>query len=397
MNRKQVAVMVVMALAGLSLAACSDNDDGASGNDSESVTIGLLCSTTGPVAGYGVPGCAGSKAAVEEINANGGIDGMNIEVVEANDEGDPTKSPAAVEKLVSEGAVAIVASNGSGAFLQDKATFERLRVPGIAAISSADDIGAAPNNTFIYSMGTPNSQYGALYCSVFEPLGITKLGVITDTSPTMSAATDNLLSLMTDCISDPHIELIDPSAQDASSAVARIKEYNPDAVLSSTGTPDEEVLVQNALAAGLPDVPRFSTGALANFPDAWGRADPGALEGVGGPTAVLPGNKLNEEVAKILEARVDGDISPISYSAYDAVRLIADAIKAVGSDPVKINDWLTDLDGWEASFGYPGTTLSFTSDDRFAPEGLCALGMVEWGSDNQIQGAYPGVTAPECS
>lgn len=67
----------------------------------EPIKIGASISLTGVAAGFGEMSKMGIDLAVEEINANGGINGRQIEVIIEDDETNPTKALGAMQKLVS--------------------------------------------------------------------------------------------------------------------------------------------------------------------------------------------------------------------------------------------------------------------------------------------------------
>jgi branched-chain amino acid transport system substrate-binding protein len=82
---------------------------------SETIKIGTIQPTTGPVALYGVAANNAVVMAVEEANSAGGIDGKMIELIEENNESSSEKTPNAFKKLVeNDGVVAIVGALTSG-------------------------------------------------------------------------------------------------------------------------------------------------------------------------------------------------------------------------------------------------------------------------------------------
>ena len=102
---------VGMLLAGLLLSACSNggSDDKAKTKDSgekteasETVKLGNSSPLTGPLSVYGITTNNGIKLAVDEINANGGILGKQIEWVEYDDKGEITDAVTNYNKLMED-------------------------------------------------------------------------------------------------------------------------------------------------------------------------------------------------------------------------------------------------------------------------------------------------------
>ena len=76
--------------------------------EAETIKIGALGPLTGGVAIYGISATNGLKLAVDEINANGGILGKQIELNLLDEKGDSTEAVNAYNKLVDWGMVALV-------------------------------------------------------------------------------------------------------------------------------------------------------------------------------------------------------------------------------------------------------------------------------------------------
>ncbi len=67
---------------------------------SQPIRIGSLMPMTGPASGVGVTHTIGSGMAVKEINAAGGIMGRQIQIITADDQGDPTQAVSEAKRLV---------------------------------------------------------------------------------------------------------------------------------------------------------------------------------------------------------------------------------------------------------------------------------------------------------
>jgi len=89
--KKIIAVVLVLVLT-LSLVAC-----GAGGG--KTIKIGVLSPTSGGGAVHGVPVKQAAELAAEEINAAGGIDGKQIEIIAYDTKGDATEGVNAYNKL----------------------------------------------------------------------------------------------------------------------------------------------------------------------------------------------------------------------------------------------------------------------------------------------------------
>lgn len=93
-----LALSLVM-LVGL-MAGCGGNETTGGGEDV--IKVGFLGATTGDVACYGIPGLKGLQLAVEEINAEGGILGKKVEIVQEDNRGDKTEAASITKKYISK-------------------------------------------------------------------------------------------------------------------------------------------------------------------------------------------------------------------------------------------------------------------------------------------------------
>lgn len=114
MRRHRMAAVAVALGCVLGVAACgSSDDDGGSGTagggSAGGGTIKLMA--LGPIEapGFSVPSIpVGARAAVNEINKAGGIDGKQLELIACNDRNDPNEAIGCARRAIDEGVAAIV-------------------------------------------------------------------------------------------------------------------------------------------------------------------------------------------------------------------------------------------------------------------------------------------------
>ncbi len=101
-----VALVLVLALG---VAACgSDSDSGSesssgAASSGEPIKLGILAGLTGDSSAIGVPYVKGVELAVEELNADGGVDGRKVEIETADNKTEPVAGVQAGMKLVRTG------------------------------------------------------------------------------------------------------------------------------------------------------------------------------------------------------------------------------------------------------------------------------------------------------
>ena len=104
-STKVVAVLLAVVFV-MSFVACSGGDKKAEA--SATLKVGALAPLTGGVAEYGNAVNNGLTLYVEELNAKGGVNGKQIQLVTYDEEGDPVKAVTGYNSLVDQGVVAII-------------------------------------------------------------------------------------------------------------------------------------------------------------------------------------------------------------------------------------------------------------------------------------------------
>ena len=145
MKKKFALSFVALASVAL-LAACGEVKSGASnaaGNsvDEKTIKIGFNFEETGAVAAYGTSEQKGAQLAVDEINAAGGIDGKQIEVVDKDNKSETAEAASVTTNLVTQSKVsAIVGPATSGATAAAVANATKAGVPLISPSATQDGL-----------------------------------------------------------------------------------------------------------------------------------------------------------------------------------------------------------------------------------------------------------------
>lgn len=151
----------VVATAALALAACAPTTAPGGGSDEESgpseVTVGIVTSESGPLAGYGKQYLDAFKAGLDyATDGTGEIDGTTITVEYRDDAGDPDKAVTAVKELIGEGVNIIAGTASSGVALavaEQAAQNQVLYISGPAAADAVTGI-----NEYTFRSGRQSAQ-----------------------------------------------------------------------------------------------------------------------------------------------------------------------------------------------------------------------------------------------
>ncbi|MBC9937095.1 MULTISPECIES: ABC transporter substrate-binding protein [unclassified Leucobacter] len=114
MRKSFLLPLVALAASSLALTGCvssaggSDSGDAASETESGKILIGAAIAETGFMSPFDTPAMNSMKIAIDELNANGGIDGKQVELSIIDTASDPEKYAPAAQTLIDEGAKVII-------------------------------------------------------------------------------------------------------------------------------------------------------------------------------------------------------------------------------------------------------------------------------------------------
>ncbi|WP_312336180.1 ABC transporter substrate-binding protein [Anaerospora hongkongensis] len=139
---------LLIGIAGL-VAGCSD---GAGKGD---IKIGMVYELTGSTASYGTSAANGAKLAFKEVNAAGGVLGKQLQIITADNKGEPSESANAMTKVITQDrVVAVTGFTVSSCGIAGSVVAEDNKTPFVAAatvnpkVTMDERTGKVKNYTF---------------------------------------------------------------------------------------------------------------------------------------------------------------------------------------------------------------------------------------------------------
>ncbi|MDR1392204.1 MAG: ABC transporter substrate-binding protein [Clostridiales bacterium] len=114
------------------------------------IKVGVIAPLTGNVSKYGIGALNGIELYIEEINAEGGINGKNIKLVKYDDEGVALKSIDGYNFLIDQKVVAIINATTSIPALAISGRAFDDKVPMVVAIATANEITYDSKNDILF-------------------------------------------------------------------------------------------------------------------------------------------------------------------------------------------------------------------------------------------------------
>ena len=144
--------------------------------ESAPIVIGTISPNTGSLAAYGAAVTTAVDLAVEEINAAGGILGSQVQVINADDQFDPTECLNAFNSLVAQGVGLVVGSVTSGCTSAITGAANEEGVVLLTPCSTADSI--TTEDDYVFRACYADSFQGAIAAAYASLSGYTEVGVV---------------------------------------------------------------------------------------------------------------------------------------------------------------------------------------------------------------------------
>jgi branched-chain amino acid transport system substrate-binding protein len=337
-------------LPALLLALAVATAGGACGGSPGSVRFGM----SGPFdEGFGKANQDGALLAMEEINAAGGIDGDSLVLDFQNDSGDGSRAAAIAQGFVDDARVsAVVGHVTSGAMLAAAKVYDGHLAAVATTASSAELTGISP---WVFRVISSDSANGVDLARFAKRLGKLRVAVLYENDAYGRGLADNFRRNF-----DGEILAVDPMDADATHAdlyIAWLAQRRPDLVFVAGTERSGIALMREARRQ------QVAVDFLGG--DGWTGVvlDPVASEGayVGAPFTPLDPRPEAQRFVDAYRTRFHAEPDGNAALAYDAVQLLAAAVRAVGTDRTRIRDWLAERTPARAFAGVTGA-IAFLPD-----------------------------------
>jgi branched-chain amino acid transport system substrate-binding protein len=328
----------------------------------EPLRIAAIFSQTGIAASHNAPLLTMTELAVAEINAHGGLLGRQLELVKLDNQSTPIGATMAAKKAVELGAIAVIGAHWSSHSLAMAPVLQKAGVPMIS-----------PGSTNPEVTRTGSYIFRACFLDSFQGMAMARFArdeLKADTAVVLRNIDEAYSIMLADFFLDAFRKqggtiLADleyrGNAIDFRTSISRIKELAPDIVYLPGYTRDSGLLIKQARGMGITAV--FLGG------DAWDEIEQYAGSSIDGSYQSAPWHpevpyQPSRELQRLYRRHFNAPITNLSAPlAYDAVNLLAEAIRRAGStDRARVRDALANLENFE------GATGTFSFDDNGDPE-----------------------------
>lgn len=343
------AVLLALAVvAALVITACGSS--GAGNEASEEIVIGAYGPLTGPTAQYGENMMRNIELYFDEVNANGGINGRKIRLIKEDDEGKADKGINAVKKLIEQDhVVAILGGPLSTVNLAAMQESMKAKVPHIATSSGNPKITESGNPYILRVVPKDTAIAAAVARYAAEVAGFSKIAILHGSDEYGKgggeAARATLESLG---ITPVAVEVFNPGDKDFTPQLSKFKQAGAEAIIFWGFYEEGALLAKQNAAQGLNAQIIAGTGVNnPKFVELAGEHAEGVLFG---SPFVASDPAVKDYVEKYKERY--GELPDMTGACgYDAAQLIVAAIREVGTDREKINEWLHNVKDFKGVTG----------------------------------------------
>jgi branched-chain amino acid transport system substrate-binding protein len=317
------------------------------------IKVGCIFSVTGPASNLGAPEKKTAEMLVEKINAAGGVLGRKIQLIVKDSEGTPEKAISFAHQLIDEdGVLAIIGPSTSGESLAIKNICQENKTI-LLSCAAAEKI-TDPVAPYVFKVAPKDACAAQWIFQTMKELGVRRIGVLASNDGFGLAGKEQLEKYAPqDHIEIAASEVYDKATTDLTGALNKIKGQNVQAVVNWSTVPAQALVAKNMKQLDF-DVPLFQSHGFANikYVQAGGAAANGTIFPAGRMLIAdllpegHPQKKVLMEYKKEYEARYHEDTSTFGGHAYDALTILAEAVRKAGSaDPEKVRDAIENLQG----------------------------------------------------
>ena len=347
MKRILIASLVIAGL----LSACQPQSGGG-----DKVRIGVFMSTTGTTANFGISSVNGIKMAADEINAAGGINGKQVELLVQDDRSDASEAATIVTKFVTQDQVhAVIGEVASSRSIAAAPIAQNAKIPMLTPSSTNPEV--TKKGDFIFRSCFIDPYQGAAIAQfAAKTLGAKTAAIMVDRKNDYSTGLEKVIGEVFTKFGGKIVatQSYQEGDQDFNAQLTSLKGSNPEVIFVPGYYNDVGLIAKQARDKGI-TVPLIGG-------DGW---DSEQLYKIGG--TALNGSYFTNHyspfdtapnVVKFVndyKKRYNSTPDALAATAYDAANIMFDAIKRSKSlSGTDIRDAL------QATSAFPGVTGTVT-------------------------------------
>jgi len=328
----------------------------------DTIKIGAFFDLSGPAAFIGTPTKLVADMVVDKINKEGGVNGKEIELIVGDTEGDPAKAANIAKKFIYKDKVAaIIGPTRTGTGMAVKKIIHGGKIPAFMTVGGDPVIMGGPKlGPFDWVFKSPQRSSVAvkrLYMFLKEK-GLTKVALMTASDGFGKDGTRWLTKLAPEYgLTIVAQESFGPKDTDMTAQLTNAKNANPAALVVWTIGPAGSIVSKNKAQLGI-DLPLFQCHGLPDpkYIELAGKASEGDRMPA---TKLMVADALSDSdpqkkvIAEFIRLYTDAygyhkqfPINTHSGYAWDAIMMVANAMKKAGTDAETLRGAIEQTNGY---------------------------------------------------
>lgn len=335
----RVALVLVVALAVAGFTGCGGGDSTSA--DDEPIRIGAVLSLTGPYAGLGEPERRAIELELERMNADGGVNGRQLEVLFEDDGTDEARAVAAASRLIEqESVIAVIGASGTGQSMAMRQEIERGQVPQISL--AGGNVITGQFHPWVFQTPWPNRIVVPFTLERMQEAGVERLALISDSGGYGKDGLDVTMEFVAEYgIEVVAEEQFNRGDTDMTGQLTKIRAAEPDAVLMWAAGAEAATLLKNHESLiGMDVLPVFGApgNARVELIEGAGSAADGFSFAAGHvlvPDAYGVGSEGYEVATDFIDRFTERyGVAPDIFAghAYDAFHILVDALRRLPAE-----------------------------------------------------------------
>ncbi len=367
-NIQVFAILVVVALTLGALAGCGPKPTTPGDQSPTSpYVIGAVFDVSGSGSPLGTPEQDTAKMMEKEINAKGGINGHPVKLVILDNGSDEAKSLTAMKKLIEqEKVVAIIGPSQTGTTLSGASAVEAAKIPMVSCAAGVKIVN--PVQPYIFKTAQSDVHAVAKVIDYLKEKDIKQIALISVSNPFGDSGKEQLKIQAApagiEIVSEQSFQGTDT---DMTAQLMTIRKTKAKAVICWGTNPGPAIVAKNMATLKI-DLPIIMSHGIANskFIELAGSAADGVVFPAGKLLIAkeLPDTDPQKAVllaySESYKKEYSKEADTFGGHAYDAFNIVCDALKKVGSDPVKLRD---EIENTKNYVGISGV-FNFTAEDH---------------------------------
>ena len=335
-----------------------------SGGASAQIVVGQTAGFTGAVAATVKEATDGAKLYIDAVNARGGVNGQQIELVSLDDKFDPKLAATNARTLIADkGAVALFMTRGTPHAEMILPILDEFKVP-LVGPSTGAMLLHSPLKKYVFNVRSTYQREAEKGIGLLAAIGITSIGVL-HVDDTFGA--DGLVGITAGFeaakLKPAFVSKYDRSKPDFTQLTSDVKRTSPQAVfVVGSGTAVTDALKAMRAIGSRAQLVTLSNNASAGFIKGLGEYARGTIV-----TQVFPNERsisspLVKEALTLAKAKNIAEISPAMLEGFAAAKVLVEGLRRAGANASgeKLRNALETIRGFDIG----GLDISYSATDH---------------------------------